>query len=189
MGKRIEILASGFGGQGVVRLGQILGEAAVKQGLRVTMLKSHGTESRGGYVRSQLVLSDDVIDSPMCEHPDIFIAFSGAAYAKFKNTIPSSGLILYDPAHVDTTDPNLGCRQIAFPAKRLATEKLGLPILANSVAMGAIAKLLEGDLDSKLVLESILAIIPKYHEENRKAFNIGYDYIQNETVASAKEEP
>ena len=58
MKERIEIVASGFGGQGVVRLGQTLGETAVKQGLRVTMLKSHGTEMRGGYVRSQVVLSE-----------------------------------------------------------------------------------------------------------------------------------
>ncbi len=55
MKDRVEIVASGFGGQGVVRLGQIIGEAAVKQGLHVTMLKSHGTEMRGGYVRSQVV--------------------------------------------------------------------------------------------------------------------------------------
>jgi len=64
MKDRIEIVASGFGGQGVVRLGQIVGEAAVKQGLHVTMLKSHGTEMRGGYVRSQVVVSKDLIDSP-----------------------------------------------------------------------------------------------------------------------------
>src|SRR5213595_3705862 len=50
---RIEILISGFGGQGVIRLGQILGLTAIEQGLKVTMLKSHGTETRGGYVRAQ----------------------------------------------------------------------------------------------------------------------------------------
>ena len=72
MKERLEIVASGFGGQGVVRLGQVLGEAAVKEGLRVTMLKSHGTEMRGGYVRSQVVVSKNAIDSPMCETPDFF---------------------------------------------------------------------------------------------------------------------
>src|SRR5262249_59140931 len=47
---RTEILISGFGGQGVIRMGQILGLCAINQGHRVTMLKSHGTETRGGYV-------------------------------------------------------------------------------------------------------------------------------------------
>ena len=104
MKERVEIVASGFGGQGVVRLGQIIGETGVKQGLRVTMLKSHGTEMRGGYVRSQVVLSKNVIDSPMCETPDYFVALSKAAYEKFKDTVPEYGVILYDPAFVDEID-------------------------------------------------------------------------------------
>ena len=92
MKDRIEIVASGFGGQGVVRLGQILGEAAVKQGLHVTMLKSHGTEMRGGYVRSQVVLSPKIIDSVPCVRtPDYLMALSSAAYRPFKDTVPADG--------------------------------------------------------------------------------------------------
>ena len=103
------MLASGFGGQGVVRLGQIVGEAGVKQGLHVTMLKSHGTEMRGGYVRSQIVLSEYIIDSPICESPDCFIALSSAAYKMFKEMVPDCGVILYDPAFVDEIDESLKC--------------------------------------------------------------------------------
>jgi 2-oxoglutarate ferredoxin oxidoreductase subunit gamma len=159
MKERIEIVASGFGGQGVVRLGQVLGEAAVKQGLHVTMLKSHGTEMRGGYVRGQVVLSKELIDSPMCENPDFFVALSLAAYNRFKNTVPENGLIIYDPAFVETID------------------NFGRPIFSNSIALGAMAKLLEKDLDMNLVLESILSVIPKYHDENRKAFHLGFEYM------------
>lgn len=177
MSDRIEIVASGFGGQGVVRLGQILGEAAVKQGLHVTMLKSHGTEMRGGYVRSQVVLSKDLIDSPMCETPDYFIALSLAAYNRFKNTVPDNGLIIYDPAFVEQIDDTLPCKQKPLPAKQLAMDNFGKPIFSNSIALGAMAKLLEKDLDKNLVLESILGIIPKSREENRKAFEIGFEYV------------
>ena len=70
---RTEILISGFGGQGVIRMGQILGLAAIKQGHRVTMLKSHGTETRGGYVRAQLVISPDYVDSPVVENAPGFV--------------------------------------------------------------------------------------------------------------------
>ena len=79
MAKRVEILVSGFGGQGVVRVGQILSTAAVNSGLHTTMLVSHGTETRGGYVRSQVVISDEQIDSPVIEDPDFFCALSKAA--------------------------------------------------------------------------------------------------------------
>lgn len=172
---RIEILASGFGGQGVVRLGQIIGEAGVKQGLHVSMLKSHGTEMRGGYVRSQVVLSEDIIDSPICESPDFFIALSSAAYSQFKGIMPDSGVILYDPSFVEDTDEGLNCNQKAIPAKDLSAENFDSPLFANSLMLGVIAKQVD-ILDKEIVLESILAVMPKFHDQNREAFQIGYDY-------------
>jgi len=177
MKDRLEIVASGFGGQGVVRLGQVLGEAAVKEGLRVTMLKSHGTEMRGGYVRSQVVLSKKPIDSPMCENPDFFIALSLAAYNRFKDTVPDQGVIIYDPAFVEKIDESLACPQRELPAKQLALDNFGNVIFSNSIALGAVAKLLEKDIKKQTILESMLAIIPKFHQENKDAFQIGYDYM------------
>ncbi len=175
MKERVEILASGFGGQGVVRLGQIIGEAGVKQGLHISMLKSHGTEMRGGYVRSQVVLSKEVIDSPICESPDFFIALSSAAYNQFKNMMPDDGFILYDPAFVEELDEGLGCSQKAIPANELSAKNFDSPLFANSLMLGVVAKLVDA-LDRDVVLESILAIMPKFHDENREAFQIGYDY-------------
>ncbi len=179
MKDRIEVVASGFGGQGVVRLGQILGEAGVKQGLRVTMLKSHGTEMRGGYVRSQVVLAKEVVDSPMCECPDLLIALSSAAYNRFKHTVPDNGLIIYDPDFVDEVDDKLACEQRALPAKKLAMDNFGKPLFSNSVVLGAIAKLLEkeGAVNKETLLESLLGIIPKFKEENKQAFELGYNSV------------
>ena len=176
MKERIEIVASGFGGQGVVRLGQIIGETGVKQGLHVAMLKSHGTEMRGGYVRSQVVLSEGIIDSPMCETPDYFVALSSAAYERFKDTVPDYGVIIYDPAFVEKIDEGLKCSQTAFPAKALALEHFDNALFANTLVLGAMAKIVDG-LEKDVVLESILDIIPKFHDRNRIAFDIGYDYV------------
>lgn len=172
---RTEILASGFGGQGVVRLGQILGEAAVKQGYRVTMLKSHGTEMRGGYVRSQVVISDEPIDSPIVENADLFIALSLAAYNAFKHLV-DSGVILYDPAFVVEIDEGVRCTQIAVPAKDLAVKNLGKAVFANTVMLGVTARMVEV-LDRDVVLQSIMHVIPKYQEENKRAFETGYSFI------------
>ncbi|MDP6777474.1 MAG: 2-oxoacid:acceptor oxidoreductase family protein [Candidatus Latescibacteria bacterium] len=172
MSTRTEILASGFGGQGVVRLGQILGEAAVNQGYRVTMLKSHGTEMRGGYVRSQVVFSEDPIDSPIVEDPHYFAALSLAAYNAFKHLVKEGG-ILYDPAFVSEVDEGLSCEQKPVPAKDLSVENFGRPVFANTIVLGTLAKRVD-PLDGELVLESILRVFPRYHEENRQAFEIGY---------------
>lgn len=177
MKERVEILASGFGGQGVVRLGQIIGEAGVEQGLHITMLKSHGTEMRGGYVRSQVVLSKELIDSPICESPDYFIALSGAAYNQFKHLVPNNGIILYDPAFVDEVDKNLGCPQKGIPANELSATNFDSPLFANSLILGVVARLVD-ILDKDIVLQSILKIMPKFHDKNREAFEIGYDYVK-----------
>jgi len=176
MKERIEIVVSGFGGQGVVRLGQIIGETGVRQGLRVAMLKSHGTEMRGGYVRSQVVLSKEVIDSPMCETPDYFVALSSSAYERFKDTVPDDAVIIYDPAFVEKLDKGLKCTQKAFPAKELSMDNFDNPLFANTIVLGAMARLVDV-LDKDVVIESILNIIPKFHDRNRQAFQIGYDYM------------
>jgi len=176
MKARTEIVASGFGGQGVVRLGQILGEAAVKQGYRVTMLKSHGTEMRGGYVRSQIVMSKEAIDSPVVESPDVFVALSLSAYKTFKHQV-TDGIIIYDPAFVTEIDDSLPCTQKPVPAKDISVEKLGKPVFANTLMLGVLAHVVD-ELDPEVVLESILHIIPKFHEENKQAFQIGYSLLE-----------
>jgi 2-oxoglutarate ferredoxin oxidoreductase subunit gamma len=178
MKDRTEIVASGFGGQGVVRLGQILGEAAVNQGYRVSMLKSHGTEMRGGYVRSQIVMSKEAIDSPIVESPDVFVALSLSAYKTFKHQV-TDGIIIYDPAFVSETeiDDSLTCTQKSVSAKDISVEKLGKPVFANTLMLGVLARVLD-ELDPEVVLESILHIIPKFHEENKQAFQIGYSLLE-----------
>ncbi|MCP4755593.1 MAG: 2-oxoglutarate ferredoxin oxidoreductase subunit gamma [Proteobacteria bacterium] len=172
MKDRIELLASGFGGQGVVRLGQIVGTAAVNQGYRVTMLKSHGTEQRGGYVRTQLVLSSEEIDSPLVESPDYFCAMSSAAYKQFGHMI-GDGIVLYDPAMVEI-DESKPFRQISVPAKNTAIDKLGRAIYANIIMLGALSGAAAEVLDKENVLETMLKIIPKFKDENKTAFDLGY---------------
>jgi 2-oxoglutarate ferredoxin oxidoreductase subunit gamma len=175
MKDRVEILVSGFGGQGVVRLGQIVGTAAVNQGFRVTMLKSHGTEQRGGYVRTQVVLSKEEIDSPLVEDPDFFCSFSSAAYKQFGHMM-KAGIILYDPATVEI-DESKPLKQIAVPAKDMAVEKLGRPIYANIVMLGALSAAAADILDKQIMLTSMLGIIPKFKDENKKAFEIGFSMV------------
>ena len=175
MKDRVEILVSGFGGQGVVRLGQIVGTAAVNQGFRVTMLKSHGTEQRGGYVRTQVVLSREEIDSPLVEEPDYFCSFSSAAYKQFGHMV-KDGVVLYDPATVEI-DERKPLKQIAVPAKDTAIEKLGRPIYANIIMLGALSAAAADVLDRQMMLAAMLGIIPKFKDENKRAFEIGFSMV------------
>jgi 2-oxoglutarate ferredoxin oxidoreductase subunit gamma len=173
VGSRTEILISGFGGQGVVRLGQILGQAAVYEGLYTTMLISHGTETRGGYVRSQVVLSPELIDSPSVEAPDFFCAFSSIAYQRFKH-LCNRGTILYDPEVIAAPDVTLSNHQV--PASKVAQHELGNPIFANTVMLGALGKKLSGRLSRESILKAIEERLPRFHKENQQAFELGYAF-------------
>lgn len=172
MSKRIEVLISGFGGQGVVRLGQILAQVSVNEGLYTTMLVSHGTETRGGYVRAQVVISDEPVDSPGCEEPDFLVALSKAAYNKF-NPLVSHGMIIYEPYYVEVNQ-DLSCKQVAVAARDTAVNDLGREIYANVIVLGYLTKMLEGTLSKEQVVSVMLDKIPKFHEENKKAFELGY---------------
>lgn len=171
--KRVEILISGFGGQGVVRAGQVLGLSAVNEKLHATMLVSHGTETRGGYVRSQVVLSEGQVDSPVVERPDIFCALSRAAYRKF-NGMVTDGVILYDPAYVEPrTDSNAA--HAAVPARDISLSKFGSELFSNMIVLGQIVKRLGGVIRAENVVLAIQERIPRFQEKNIAAFRFGFE--------------
>lgn len=174
MSKRTEILVSGFGGQGVVRIGQILGLSSVLEGLFTTMLVSHGTETRGGYVRTQVVISDEAVDSPVVEEPTIFCALSKAAYNKFYKMV-NNGVIIYDPAYVEPDD-NINIKQIPIPARDLAVKRFGNDIFANMIVYGKIIKFLDGKIQKEHAIEALKQRIPRMIDENIIAFDIGYSF-------------
>lgn len=167
---RTEILISGFGGQGVIRMGQILGLAAIEQGQRVTMLKSHGTETRGGYVRAQLVIAPTEVDSPVVEHADVFVAFSAPAYRKFFHFC--RGKILYDPELVEEIRPEAPERHVAVPATALSKARFNNVLFANMIMLGALTRL--SGLEYAAMRKAMLEVIPRFHEQNLAALDVGY---------------
>jgi 2-oxoglutarate ferredoxin oxidoreductase subunit gamma len=167
---RTEILISGFGGQGVIRMGQILGLCAIKQGQRVTMLKSHGTETRGGYVRAQIVISPAYVDSPVVERADVFVAFSAPAYKKFFDLC--HGAILYDPELVEQIRPEAPERHVPVPATALAKERFNNVLFANMIMLGALTR--HSGLDHDAMKQTMLEVIPRFREQNAAALDVGY---------------
>jgi 2-oxoglutarate ferredoxin oxidoreductase subunit gamma len=171
MSSRTEILISGFGGQGVVRLGQILGQAAVHQGIYATMLISHGTETRGGYVRSQVVLSDAFIASPVVERPDYFCAFSQIAYAKYGELCGPESIILHDPGSV-APEAGAPARHLAVGAEALALESLGDAVYANVIFLGALSRNCTL-LSPECIVSALKQRLPRHFEKNLQAFELG----------------
>jgi 2-oxoglutarate ferredoxin oxidoreductase subunit gamma len=128
---RTEIRVAGFGGQGVVLAGRLLGEAAILDGKRAVQTQSYGPESRGGAARSEVVVSDQEIDYPKVIKADILVALSQTAFDKFHSAVKDDGKIIVDSDLVEA----VGGAVYSVPFTRTADD-LGKRMVANSVMLG-----------------------------------------------------
>jgi 2-oxoglutarate ferredoxin oxidoreductase subunit gamma len=177
---RYEIRLSGFGGQGIVTAGYILGKAAALfDQHHVTFVKSYGPESRGGASSAQVIISDEEINYPRLVEPELLVAMSQEAYLKYVQELASGGLLLIDNDLVELNDHRDDIDIRAIPATRIAEGELGRKIVANIVMLGFLAA--NSDAVSKDGLrEAVISSIPKGTEAlNIQAFERGYEYGAN----------
>ena len=170
-----EIRIAGFGGQGVVLSGQILGQvAAIYDDGYSTLTQSYGPEARGGSCTAEVLVSDEPIGYPYVQSPDVLILLSQEAYNKYKGDHRSGALMIVDPDLVKI-DPSQVPPPLSIPANSMARE-MGRVVVANIITLGFLAAV--SDLISpEAIKESVLTSVPKGTEEfNSKAFELGYNY-------------
>ena len=170
---RTEIRFAGFGGQGLLLAGIVLGTAAtILDCKNAAQTQSYGTEARGGASQCNVVIDDEPITHVGVVRPDYFVAMSQEAYDKLIGTLKEGGTVFYEQDLVKIQDiPQ--ARQIPVPATKTATEVVGRKIAANMVILGS---LIEGTgiLDAELVKRCIREHVPKGTEEiNARAFDEG----------------
>jgi len=140
--KRItQIRLSGFGGQGVVLAGLLLGEAGVVDGKYVAGSNSYGAQARGSGCKSEVVFSDGPIDFPHLTSADILVAMSQSTYDQYRTDVePEGGLILFDESQV-TPKKDVAAKQIGIAATDSALKLLRNKQVANIVLLGALVEL------------------------------------------------
>ncbi|MDZ7293944.1 MAG: 2-oxoacid:acceptor oxidoreductase family protein [candidate division KSB1 bacterium] len=173
---RTEIRVSGYGGQGVILAGYIIGKAtAIFEKKHATLTQSFGPEARGSACSAQVICSDEPIHYPYIRTPNILIAMSQEAYTKFEPELDPNGLLLIEEDLVKAKPPRDNIRMYAVPATRLA-EQLGRRIVLNIVMLGFFTAV-TNTVSKEAMEKAVLSSIPKGTEEiNRKAFEIGYEY-------------
>ncbi|MEX1310164.1 MAG: 2-oxoacid:acceptor oxidoreductase family protein [Candidatus Sulfomarinibacteraceae bacterium] len=88
MTERTEIRITGFGGQGVVLSGHIIGRAcAVHADMHATMIQSFGPEARGSACSTTLAVSDTEVLYPYIGRPDVFVVMSAEGYDKYRDEL------------------------------------------------------------------------------------------------------
>jgi len=186
---RLEVRLSGFGGQGIVRSGEIVGKAAVLyDGRYATFTQSYGPESRGGACAAQVVIADDPVELsyPHVIDPSILVVMSQGGYNKYVPEFRRDGLLIVDQDLVELDEAAEGLQVLRVPATRMA-EELGRRIVANVVMLGFVAAVTDVASPEALRL-AVLDSVPKGTEElNERAFATGFEYGQKMKKVEVKE--
>lgn len=182
---RTEVRLTGFGGQGIIRMGYLLGKAAsIYDGKQATMTQSFGPEARGSACSSQVVISEGMVLYPYVTIPQFVVAMSQEGYTKHANNITDQGTVLIDEDLVKPDKIKKGIKFFSIPATRLA-EEMKAKIAANIVMFGfltAVTELVTEEGAKKAIKNSFTE---RLADLNLKAFDKGHQYgkeLLNKTV-------
>ena len=131
---------AGFGGQGIISLGQIWVYCAMKEGKNVSFFPFYGAEKRGGIARAGVIVSDEEIASPLVTTPDSALVMNGDSLPLCEGILKPGGLMLINSSLVKEGPKRADLRVYKIDAQDMA-EKIGNSRFANMVALGAMAKL------------------------------------------------
>lgn len=190
--KDVRILVAGFGGQGVLLLGRLIAYGGMIEGKEVTCFPSYGAEIRGGTANSTVIISDEMIGSPIVGDPDILITMNEASLKRFQPKIKMKGLLIFDSSMIKSPDIRCDISAVDIPATVIAasiggkepSHKAALAATqvrsANMVMLGALIAE-TGILKVESVMNALERLTSgksnKTLEGNREAIRRGIQYI------------
>jgi 2-oxoglutarate ferredoxin oxidoreductase subunit gamma len=183
-----EILITGFGGQGIILTGNIMGKAATLHDKKhATLTQSYGPEARGGSCSAQVILSSEEILYPYVESPELLVAMSQDGFNKTRHLLRAGGILIWDTDLVvpENLDPSWVAYNI--PATRFA-EELGNKMMANIVMLGFISAVTDLVTVDALKTAVLGSVPPKTKEKNEAAFMRGREYGEAILKSRAKQE-
>lgn len=131
-----ELIIAGFGGQGVMAMGKILAEAALKEGRNVSWLPSYGPEMRGGTANCNVIISDEPVGAPIVTEATAAIVMNRPSLDKFENDVIPGGALLINSSLIDKKATRDDIKVYYVPANDIANE-LGTGKIANMIMLGA----------------------------------------------------
>lgn len=169
----VQIRFGGYGGQGIVLAGTLLGRAAtLYDGKEAVFTQAYGPEARGGASRADVIISDTPIDYPYVTEPDVLVVLFQEAYASFAARLKPEGLLIVEE---DLVRLEAGSRAAALlPATRMA-EELGNRIVMNVVVLGFLVG--HTGVVSRAAAEQAIrtTVKPRAVDLNLRAFEAGFD--------------
>jgi len=170
---------AGFGGQGIISMGQIWVYLAMQEGKNVSFFPFYGAEKRGGIARAGVIVSDEEIASPLVTIPDSVMVMNMDSLPLCEEIVKTNGLMVINSTLVKGSLKRNDVKVVAVEASALA-EKIGHVRYANMVALGAVAKL-TGALKLSDTEGILMKFFPpdkhKFVSENVKAIRAGFEAV------------
>lgn len=173
---KLDVMFAGFGGQGIMLIGQMVAYAGMGEGKQVSWLPSYGPEMRGGTAYCSVVVSDDPIGSPVNRNPSCCVVMNRPSLEKFAPKVKPGGLLVVNSSLIPITAERDDIDELLVPCNDLAME-LGAGKAANMVVLGAfvgrtdVVKLESLDL----LVDKQFAKKPKFIPLNKEALRVGYE--------------
>lgn len=175
-----DTIIAGFGGQGVMLMGNVLATAAMEAGRQVTYMPVYGVEMRGGTANCTVVISDRPVGSPIVQEPLCAVVMNRPSAEKFAPLVKKKGLVLVNSSLVEDKYVQARTKKVfKVPTLELAQE-VGNPRLANMIMLGALAQA-SGLVTAEQVIKSLpKALDKRYHKMipiNSEALRRGADHL------------
>lgn len=175
------IIIAGSGGQGVLFLGKLMAHSAMLEGKEVTWFPSYGAEMRGGTANCTVIISDEMIGSPVTRNPHLLVTMNEASYRRFSDRLLEDGLLLYDSSLVAIREHRDDIRAIGIPASGMAATSKHTKS-ANMAMMGAVSAAAR-ILKLASVLKALDETTPSRRKDslavNKDLITKGYEFIEN----------
>lgn len=149
----MQLIVAGFGGQGVLLMGQLMAYAGMLDGKEASWMPAYGPEMRGGSANCSVVISDEPVGSPKVEDADVVIAMNRPSMVLFEKNVVPGGLLLYNSSLIDVKPSRTDIRVIPVPCNDIADE-MGNSRVANMVMLGALLECTK-PFDTELLVESL----------------------------------
>lgn len=173
-----DIIIAGFGGQGVLVLGQMITYAGMIEDKAVSWFPSYGPEQRGGTCNCSVVVSKEEIGSPLVTVPTAAIVMNGPSFDRFEPQVGQGGLLIYNSSLISQKSMREDIQVIAVPANEIA-EELGNARVANMVLLGTFLQA-TNLVKNESVEKALKAVLSERHHDliplNMQALDRGRAY-------------
>jgi len=173
----MNILISGFGGQGILFSGKVIAYAGLNDGQEVSWLPSYGPEMRGGTANCSVCLSKEPIGSPLVVSPDVLVVMNLPSLDKFIDSVVPNGLVIIDSSIVTKKVVRKDVNVVYIEATKIAEDN-GLKGMANMVITGRLfkeSKFCSAEALDAGILKSVPASKAKLIGSNRAAVKLGIE--------------